>query len=660
MKRTFLILLFLTCLMLPASLSYGEEKLKVTTVFDKRTVGLNGEIKFTIRIVGGKGNILRPRVPHTDQFDSYYTGRSSQFTFVNGRSESTTTFSYTLLPKRVGKFMLPPIEVEVDNQIFRTDPIEIEVIGSQQASGSGAVRPTPAAAIGPGQAFLPSSSGGAPLAKPGSQVVAQIPPQSIQKPVSPTINSESDRDIFLNVFTDKVEAYPNEQILLIHSVFTRLSARSEQFEKDPDLSGFWVEEIPIPRDYQAEKIIFEGLQYMKADVRRLALFPTATGTFEIDPGVFRITVKKENRSSNLFDDFFDESFFSGSFFSQREQKLLTARPLKIVVRPLPEQGKPADFSGMVGQFRMSSTVDKRAVKQNEPILFSIVIEGEGNIEMLERPPIPDLKDVKIYDSDSSTDLSKSMAGVRGRKSFEVTLIPTAAGEFEIPSLSFSFFDPRRGKYQTLKTSPYQIRVSPGPAVPLPDTAQDLRSGKGETKKKITRESSDIHFIKENFDLQRKRLSLGGLAKFLLMIDGLFSIICMVLFGIRKHEERLDQNLALKRSSYAARKAQKGIHLLKKLSASARSEDMRKFFQEAPKILNQYFADKFNLSSQGMTLYDIERRLEEKGLDVSSLEALRSFYEVCDRIRFSSAEIPQIRAEELLRVIQNMMDFMEKQ
>lgn len=621
----------------------AEDQVRVTTVFNKRTASVTEEIKLTIRIGGAKANILRPRIPSVDFLDSYYTGRTNQFTFINGRSENTTSFSYVLVAKRPGKFQLPPIEVEVDNQIYRTDPIEIQILDNSPGVNS---------------QTLATAAGSPAPPQPTSPLTGQIPAGSVQKPITPMVTADTDKDIFLNITADKREAYPNEQILLTYSVYARVPTRPEQFEKEPNMSGFWVEEIPLEKDYQPERVVFDGLQYVKGDVKRLAVFPTSTGAFDIDPGVFRATVKKEQNASSLFDDYFDESFFGGSFFAQREPKLLTAKPLKLVVRPFPEQGKPADFSNMAGQFEMMSSVDRKLVKQNEPVNLSLVIVGEGNIEMIERPQVPELRDVKVYDSDSSTELTKYRGGVRGRKSFEITLIPTAAGDLEIPPLKFSYFDPIKGRYQTLKTPVYQIKVLPGPAVPLSESLKNLGGG-ADMKKKIERESRDIHFIKENFKLPEEGRGSRKKARMFLYLNAALSLAGLFLFLRSRYEDKLDKNVALKRSRTAAQSARKGIGLLKKLSASSREADHRRFFEEAPKILNAYFADKFNVSAQGLTVYDIESRLLERGAEAERLESLRSFYDSCDRVRFTSSGIPAVQREDLIRTLQGMMAFLEK-
>jgi hypothetical protein len=622
----------------PLVSALAEEQVRVAAIFDKRAARVQEEIHLTIRITGSRANVLKPRVPVLEDFESYYTGRTNQFTFVNGNSQNTTQFNYVLIPKKTGRFSIPPIEVEVDSTVFTTDAIEIEVL-----AGAGGAQTLPAAQLPP-------------MAQPASpQAFSQAPP--IQKPVPQVSRLASGQDIFLNVSVDKREAYANEQILMTFSVYTRVSARAEQFEKDPNFTGFWVEEIPIEKDYQPERVIYGGLEYVKADVRRIAVFPTTTGILEMDPGVFRVTVKKESRPSSLFDDFFDESFFGGSFFARRETKLLTADPVKIAVRPLPQQGKPADFSGMVGSFQITSSVDPKSVKQNEPVLLTLAIEGEGNIETLERPKIPELKDVKMYDTDTSSQLLRVQGGVRGRKQFEVTLIPTRPGEVEIPPLSFSFFDPRQRNYQTLKTPPYRLQVAPGPAVPLPEGLETGPS-RGELRKSVEVEGRDIHFIKENFPLEKK--SGGPIALGILLAwDALLTVVAALLFGRSKYEERFFPNAALKRSRYALKAAQKALRGLEKLARSRSEENRRAFYEEASKILDQYFADKFNLSAQGLTFEDIRARLAEKTSEPARLEDLRAFYEVCHRVRFASAQAVDVRPEEILRVMRETIAFVEK-
>jgi len=652
------ILIFSFCILfsLCPQMFAADEEVRVLPILDKRTVELGDQIQLSIRIVGTQSNLLRPRLPEIDGFDTFFQGRSNQFTFVNNRSESTTTFSYVLVPKQAGSFTLPPIEVEVDDRVFRTDPIALRVTGTQTSQNSGAPASPPSAVSpagsSPAAASLPqrASSNSAGTTSPAVPAVSKNVSRA-------TVPLNADQDIFMRVFADKQEAYVNEQILLTYSIFTRYSTRAEQFEKDPNLSGFWVEEIPIEKNYQPEKITLGGLQYLKADVRRLAVFPTTTGVLEMDPGVYRATIRKENRSSSIFDDFFDDSFFGGSIFARRETKLLGAEPVKIVVRPLPEQDKPADFSGMVGQFQMSASIDKRSVKQNEPVRMTLFIEGQGNMEMVARPGIPEMKDMKVYDTDSSNQFVKDRQGVRGRKIFEISFIPTDAGDLEIPPLEFNYFDPREGQYRVLKTQAYQIKVSPAPYSQLPDLSGGAQGD--DLRKTLKLERKDIHFIEENFDPARGNGKTGIFIQGIFWVNVFLTAFSVFFLGRRLVDERLNRDVAFKRSLFARQALQKGLRGLKKLAHAKSPGEQRKFFDLAAKILNQYFADKFNLSAQGMTIDEIASRLTEKGFEPERLEKIKAFYLLCDEVRFTSGKVPEVRMGEFVKLTEAVTGFLEK-
>lgn len=631
---------------------FAEEEMRVTAVVEKRNAEVGEEIPLALNISGSKANLLRPRLPDMEGFDSFFHGRANRFTFVNGRSENNTTFSYVLVPKRPGKFTLPPIEVQADDRVFRTDPIEFQITGAAQSPAAGTVGAPQRTA--PARQTSPANYGAKGGVNPQSSPLPQA--SVVSAPKIRTSTQGSDRDVFLLVTADRSEAYPNEQVLLTYAVYTRYSARAEQFEKDPNLGGLWVEEIPIEKNYQPERLTLNGMQYLKADIRRLAVFPTSSGILDIDPGVFRVSIQKENRSSGVFDDFFNDSFFGGSVFARRETKLLTAEPLKLTVRPLPEQGKPEDFSGMVGQFRMTTQIDKRSVKQNEPILMILTIEGQGNMEMVARPRIPETRNIKFYDTDSQNQFIKDRSGVRGRKIFEITFIPMEAGDLEIPALDFNFFDPRSGEYQILRSQPYQIKVSPAPYQQMSQISAEQGDG---LKKTIQGERRDIYFVEENYDPDRKRLDKEALLSALFAANVFLSLIALFLFVKRVYEERLDSNISMKRSLFARRNLQKGMKNLRKLARAKTCDKKREYFDQASKLLNRYIAEKFNLSEQGLTMGEIAEHLLDKGFPSEGVERIEKFYRVCDEVRFTSAEVPEIRMEDFKGLTDELSAFLER-
>ncbi len=629
MKRLVAVFLFLFLTLLP-QLSAGE--VQVTANFDKRAAQIGEEIQLTIRITDAMGNIQAPRLPGFQGFDTFYTGRSSHITFINGQSSSSVEFSYVLVPKQAGHFKIDPIEVNVESKRFMTEPVEIDVQGGS-AVANNAPRQAPP---------MPS--------RPQNPYPATAP---VNEPTPANFKPDDD-NIFVRAWTDKTEVYPNEQILLTYSLYTRYDTRYEGFEKEPQVSGFWIEEFPMGQDVQRETVRMNGKKYIKADIRKTALFATAPAEYTIDPGTLKASIRQEPENNSVFDDFFNDSFFSGGgFFARREDRILKPSPIMIHVKPFPETDKPAAFQGAVGNFRMTATLDKQAVKQNEPLTMKLVIEGQGNIETLNKPKMPELQGVKIYDSDTSSQLFKTGDVIGGRKVFEVVFIPSQPGDLKIPPVEFSFFNPAKRAYEKIRTPEFLVPVTPsGEQFKLPTPL----GGQEEFKKEVRAEAQDIRFIKEDLEDAREQ----ALAKniFTGVASGSILLTLLVGYGLlrRRREKVYASNTGLKRRSQARSRAEGRMKKIKALNKAETAE----YFEEIEKILTQYLSDKFNLSTHGVTRWDLEKQLEQAvGPEDPLLSDLRKLYEFCDESRFGKGTVPEEMKKTAFQILQRTLDRVEK-
>jgi len=606
-------------------------EVQVAGSIDKTQVQVDEELSFTIRILGATGNVPAPHLPAYQGFESFYTGRTSQFTFVNGRSSATVEFNYVLVPKVAGRFTLTPVEVWIEGKRYQTQPLEIEVSGPQLQPAS-APKPLP------------------------SRLVSQAPTPTAQAPGPPL--TAPDDNVFMKATVDKQIVFPNEQVLLTYTLYTRYDTRYEGFEEEPTVSGFWIEDFPLERDLGRETVTLNGKRYVKADVRKVALFPTSVAEYTIQPGVIKVSVRQEPKNSGPFDDFFDDSFFSGaSFFSRRIEKLLKPDPLTVTVRPFPETGKPKSFNGAVGQFRLSASVDKGEVKQNEPVTLKLVLEGEGNIETLAKPPLPELTGFKIYEGDSSNELFKQGANIGGRKTFEIIFIPTDAGDMSIPPLEFSFFDPKRQTYQTLRSQAFPLKVTPSNE-PLRLPAE--LAEKEVFKKEVRLESKDIRYIHEELTSESwaRKVSLAFQGLLLANLAGMG----FVGFGLfqRRQEQILSRDSALKRKKVARTLAGKRMKTLKQLAQSQKPEEAEQFVGEAEKLLTEYLSNKFNLSGYQFTTRWVEDKLSEVwGEDEPLLKQVREFYDLAGMTRYGRGMLPVEERGRLLDLIGSVIHRMEK-
>jgi len=607
---------------------------QISVVFQSNQSGVGEEMPLTVRVAGVKGNVQAPRIPVPAGVESFYTGRSSNLSFVNGISSSSVEFSYVLVGRRPGKYNIPAIDVSVEGQVYKSQPLQFEITGS----AASATAPSP-------QAPMP-----APQPSGGQQ-------QPVQEP--PATYVPADTNIYVAAAVDKTTVYPNEQVLLTYSLFTRYDTRYEGFGEEPEMSGFWIEEFPPEREIRRETVRVNGKQYVKAEIRQIALFPTAPASYQIKPGTLKASIRQEQQQgSSVFDEFFNDSFFSGSgFFSRRENRLLKPAPIQLTVIPFPEQGKPGNFNGAVGNFRMTATIDQTAVKQNESVTVIIQIEGEGNIETLKQPGIPDMEAFKVYESDSKSDLFKNGFVIGGKKTFEIVFIPLEAGDQLIPKLSFSFFNPRTKQYQTLFTPAFPLKVAVSKETSaLPKGLENDAAFKKEVKK----EGDDIQYIRDQLGNEKIIGMPGRILMGTLAADVLISLLFVLGLMRTRREELFSKDTALRRRKLAKQTAMSRMGTLKKHSRSDKPEDVISFFNELDKVLTQYLSDKFNLSAFGSTRHHFESELKKSlGLSHDLHVEIAKIYALCEEARYGAGQIQHEFRTQAIETLKRTIAVLEK-
>ena len=613
------------------------EDVQVTASLNKRSVQVGEEVRLSVRVSGQSINLQAPRLPQIAGFDTYYTGRASHIAFINGVSSSNVEFTYTLIPQRSGRFTLAPIAIQVGQNVFQTEALEVEVLGGQGAAA-------------PQQA---------PASSPTSQSVMPVPsPRATPQDEESVVSPGTDENIFVKAGVDRTTLYQNEQVLLSYSLYTRYDTRYEGFDKEPETSGFWIEEFPMGRDVERETVRVNGKRYVKADVKKLALFPTAPGNYTIQPGSIKVSIREEPQGSNAFDEFFSDSFFTGgAFFARRQNRLLSPPPLQLTVKPLPEAGKPESFQGAVGTFRLSATIDKDKVKQNEPVMLKVVIEGEGNIETITRPKVPALTGFKTYDADTNSKLFQRANVIGGTKSFEIVFIPKEEGSSFIPPLPFSYFDPRQGKYITLQTPNFPIQVE--------HSEQSFQMPKeltGNTifQKQVKSEGKDIRYIAEKIPGAMPERT--GRVVYKSLIGGnIFMAILLGILWMKDRQDRLfSKDQALRRRKMARSLASTNMQRLKRLAHSSKEGDVESFFVELEKAMTLYISDKWNLSTYGVTRHDLEEALVAHfGAEDPHLKNVLELYRLCDESRFGKGSIPQASKKIGLKIFQDTVNRIER-
>lgn len=632
LKRVFLFIflaVFSLFLQIPSACALEPQ---ISVIFKSGQSAVGEEMPLTVRITGAQGNVQAPRIPVPAGIESFYTGRSSNLSFVNGVSSSSVEFSYVLVGRRPGNYSIPAIEISIQGNVYKSQPLQFEVTGNA--------------------ASVPAAAQQAPMPAPqntGSQSPVQEPPATYVP---------EDKNIYVTASVDKTTAYPNEQVLLTYSLFTRYDTRYEGFGEEPEMSGFWIEEFPPEREIRRETVRVNGKQYVKAEIRQIALFPTAPASYQIKPGTLKASIRQEQQGSSVFDEFFNDSFFSGSgFFSRRENRLLKPAPIQLTIIPFPEQGKPGNFNGAVGNFHMTAAIDQTQVKQNESVTLTIQIEGEGNIETLKQPGIPDMETFKVYESDSKADLFKNGFVIGGKKTFEIVFIPLEAGDQIIPKLSFSFFNPHMKQYQTLFTPAFPLKVAVSKETNV--LPQGLESDAA-FKKEIKKEGDDIQYIRDQLGNEKVIGMTGRLLKGTLGADLFISLLFVLGLLRTRREEIFSKDTALRRRKHAKRAAMARMGTLKKHSRSDKPEDVIRFFNELDRVLTQYLSDKFNLSAFGATRHNFESELKKSlGASHQLHGEIARIYALCEEARYGMGQVQHEFRTQAIETLKRTIAVFEK-
>ncbi len=540
---------------------------------------------------------------------------SSSIQIINGQvSRSVTlTYGYILQATKEGEFQIQPAAITVDGRQYESNPLTIRV----------------------------NAAGGQPPS--GQQAPSTPPPRQSEE-----IGNVGQSDVFIRTSVNKKDPFLGEQIIVSHKIYTRVGISQYGVEKFPSYNGFWTQELQNLQDEpNKHNEVINGQEYLVAEINRVALFPVKNGTLTIEPLELNVVAqvrRSRSRSSDPFEDFFNDPFFGGSY--QNVQKRIVSNPVTIEVKPLPSADQPADFNGVVGNYTFKSNIDKTSVDVNEAINLKFTILGEGNIRLIDRLGVSFPPDLEVYDPKVSFNLNKNNQGISGVKTFEYLIIPRNPGNFRIRPVAFSYFDPGQGTYVTQTSPPFEINVRKGTS-----TGPDL-SYSGVVQQDVQYIGSDIRHIKNDpVSLKVTGKSLFGSPVHILLI---FLPLLLAVFLILFIRQQLR-----KRSNVHWMKTQKATKVartrLKKASEYLKSLQEKEFYNEVSQALWGYISDKFNLPLADLSMDSVHETLKNKNIKDSIIEQFIETLNHCEYARFAPGEKSENMDkiyEEALNVISN--------
>lgn len=519
--------------------------------------------------------------------------QQSSVQMINGQTTATSsiTFTYILMATAEGDFTIPGATITAEGNQMVSNSVHVKVLpADQQSSGN------------------TSGNGG----RQGGGNTSR----------ASSGTSVSNSDLFIKATASKTTVYEQEAFLLTYKIYTLVDLRAFDNVKLPDFKGFHSQEVELPNDRRWGLEHYNGRNYQTTVYRQFVLFPQQSGKLTIDAARFDAVIDKATQVSDPF-----EAFFNGGGNVVQVKKSLLTPQLTIDVKSLPA-GKPEDFSGGVGEFNITSSINTTSVKTNDAVTVKLVISGSGNLKLLSNPEIKFPDEFEIYDPKVDNKFRLTNAGLSGSKIIEYLAIPRNAGTYKIPAVKFSYFDINSRSYKTLTTEECELHVEKGTG----NAAQTIANFTNKEDLKVLNE--DIRFIKQNdVTLSPKgEFFFGSTTCWMFyLVPG---ILFVLFFIVYRKQIAANANVAKMRTKKANKVAVKRMKQAGKLLAENKKDA---FYDEVLKALWGYISDKLNIPVSRLSKDNIEEELRNYGVDDVLIKEFLDALNNCEFARFAPGD-----------------------
>ncbi len=561
--------------------------------------------------VNASGKDLRlPEITNFEVLAGPFESRSSSYQIINGKTTSSISISYTytLQGTKTGTFTVPSSSIVVDGQKYNSNGLSIKVLPADDASASKS--------------------------------------QNNQQSNGSSTQSISNENVFIRTSVSKNNVYEQEAVLVTYKLYTLVDVVQCVNKKMPDFNGFMKQDIEQNQNKQFSYENFNGKNYGTVVLYQVLVYPQRSGEITIDKANFEAVIRIQNKTQarSIFDDFF-ESY-------SNVNKNIVAPAVKVIVKALPAN-KPSNFNGTVGRFSLNSNISSIQTKANEAITIKVNISGSGNMKLIKNPEIKFPDGFEVYDPKVNNNFNTTTSGISGTKTIEYMFIPRHAGNFEIPSAQFSYFDIEEKTYKTLQTPAYNLQVTKG------EGGENTVVNNYTSKEDVKQLGKDIRYIYTNpIELQKEVSPIfDTLIGWLMFIIPL--IITSILFLLFKKQTQENANIEFVKNKKANRLAQKRLKLAQKLLSEGKKD---KFYEEVLKAVWTYLSDKLAIPVASLNKENVELELTQKGVQPALISKFTDILNTCEFARYAPNSGQQEMGNlynETLESISNLESFIKK-
>lgn len=580
------ILIFI--LILFSSIKSSSQELKVS--LDKNPALTNEIIQLQFSINAKGNDFIPPSLSNFHILNGPSQGFSQSYSNINGKTteEIKTTISYNIQAKKDGRYIIGPASVKVNNKTIKSKSVEIVIEKSTIKENK-------------------------------------------------IINNE--KHVFIKLQINKSEIFIGEQISAISRIYIKNGVNLQNTEISPiKYDGFWEEEIEIKTN-KKEREIINGIAYDVIKFRHSVLTAQKSGDIIIPASEMEVSIAVRGKLIGY--DFFNRPQYQTILKSES----INSRPRKIKVKELPRP-KPKHFYGTVSEkFTINSEIDKTNLTTSEAISFKLTLRGEGNINMLDPFKIEFPSSFEVFEPIITDKTYVGNNNTGGTKTFEYILIPRKKGDFTIPEIKFSYFNPKTEKYIELNTKEHLISVKKDAETDQKveegiggDTLEEEYTSSDTTQNDI--ENLDSLENSKNSSITKKQFFSEWYSIALWIIFIVIIISYLVYFSLSKRRENKKETRRKKSNKIA-------IKRLKNASFCLKNGNFNQFFEEIEKSLWGYFADKFEVNSSELSKETIDLYFNKRNVKTETKNNFISLLNICEFARYSPSKDRNQQMEKIL-------------
>jgi len=562
-QLTYAFIFMLTC-------SLASAQVKFDAKVSKKRLGVNERLRVDFEMNMDGDNFNPP------DFKGFrVVGGPNQAisnSYINGKRSYSKTYSYFLSPTGRGNFTISQATIEIDGQVYKTTPIDILVTAAVDI---------------PKDANDPDY-----LASENVHLVAEV---------------------------SKSNPYLNEAITVTYKLYVgdQVNITSNWREIDtPKYADFWSQNLDTRGKYKIYEGEYNGQDYRYVILRTTILYPQKTGKLTLEPLTLDIPIDVKSNRRDLF----------GRPLITRVNKTISAGNRTLDVKPLPEEEKPANFTGAVGDFKFDVATNKQKMDALESLELSVRVSGNGNLKLFDMPSVKLPSSLEVYEPTRADDIRTQFNGMSGAMIEKYTVVPQFKGTYPIRPISFSFFNPKTASYTTLSSEEIIVDVINGPVNAESTSAETSSNG---NKKAVVSTTDQFKYIKLNANLQpiiKENFFKSDWYWILLAAPFLF-IPLFILIGRKRSQRRADVE---------GNRLRRATKLAKKYLANAKKNMGNKtpFYEAMERALHNYLKAKLSLETTEMDKGHISKLLMDRGVDDSHVSDFKDLLQRCDYARYT--------------------------